>query len=104
MKKSSWMAVIAVVGLAQLGALASCQTTTGEDLDGDPGGSGGSSDGGGSGGAGGGSGGVPNGPDCEGSLGLGGTCGTCEISLAEYCGDADCELPDTSDACFGGPR
>jgi hypothetical protein len=83
------------MGLAQLGTIASCQTSPVDepvDEEGLPtGGAGGSS---------GGTGGVPGGESCDGTPGMGGECGVCQVSLDDYCAEHDCATAEFLDVCF----
>jgi len=45
-------------------------------------------------------GGGTDGNACEGTLGQGGECGVCEVSVGDYCDENDCTMPDFFDTCF----
>lgn len=91
MRRSLLISGVLVVVLAQLGTVASCQTSPVDETGVPTGGLGGSS--GGSAGAGG-SGGSSNESDCNGTLGMGGECGVCDVPLDDYCADHECVNPD----------
>jgi hypothetical protein len=109
MGTSKWIPGVAVLLAAQVGAIAvGCGDAEPDDGGGSGGalggssGSGGHTDGSGghTGGMGpGGAGGSP--VTCDGTTSLGGSCGACELSVANYCSGHDCDLPQELEFCWG---
>jgi hypothetical protein len=95
MNKSGWIPGVAVLLAAQIGSIAvGCgNTPPAGGTDGSGGNSGGS--GGSTGGAG--------GEACPSEVNAGGTCGRCEIPVADYCAEHECEFSQESASCFGRP-
>jgi|GEM_PF-3035432 len=108
MRTSSWIPGVIILALAQMGSIAvGCSDAApGEGTGGSGGALGGSSGSGGSGGQTGGTGGGTGGGavSCDAATSLGGTCGACELSIADYCSGRDCDMPQELEFCWGGSR